>query len=450
MPPIAHSKLGASGSKRWINCPGSVRECAGIPNKSSVYADEGTAAHFLGEQCLRQDKDAVEFIGRKIAVFDQEEPCFVGEVEEEQFSLERVFEVTDDMVEAVQVYLDTIRDIKSRNPGCEVRIEHKFHLADLHEDLWGTADCVIVVPFDRTIVLDYKHGQGVAVDVKENPQGMMYALGAAANEDLETIEIVIVQPRAPHPQGPVRRWTTTRTALLDWGHNVLLPAALATGEPDTPLHAGDWCRFCPAGAVCPEKCRAAFANAPVLLAEDNYPAPLAQQPAFPDPRSLTPEQASRILAAWPLAESYVADVKAYVRESLLSGDFKPGEAGCELKLVQGKKGNRKYSNEKEAQTVLFSVLRAQANDVKTVSPAEAVRRIKTGLKNNTIKEERLRGLSPQEFVDQLVYRPDGGLQLVSFDDPRPAVVPQKAEEVFETYDVEVIPAAAIECNPNDF
>ena len=82
-----HSEIGASGAKRWMNCPGSVRLCRTIPNESSAAAEEGTAAHELAETCLKSGQDAVEFIDRTV----------------------HGFTVDEDMAEAVQVYLDYIR-----------------------------------------------------------------------------------------------------------------------------------------------------------------------------------------------------------------------------------------------------------------------------------------------------------------------------------------------------
>ena len=45
----AHAKLSASGSHRWAHCPGSVKAESGINDRKSAAADEGTAAHELGE-----------------------------------------------------------------------------------------------------------------------------------------------------------------------------------------------------------------------------------------------------------------------------------------------------------------------------------------------------------------------------------------------------------------
>ena len=43
--PEVHAILSASSSKRWLNCTPSARLEQNFPNESSVYAEEGTAAH---------------------------------------------------------------------------------------------------------------------------------------------------------------------------------------------------------------------------------------------------------------------------------------------------------------------------------------------------------------------------------------------------------------------
>jgi hypothetical protein len=73
-------------------CPGSVRLSAGIPGRSSRYADEGTAAHQLAERCLTNGIMAAA-------------DC-IGEVERVRGT---DWPVTEEMAEAVQVSLDTVR-----------------------------------------------------------------------------------------------------------------------------------------------------------------------------------------------------------------------------------------------------------------------------------------------------------------------------------------------------
>ena len=52
--PEVHALLSASSSKRWLNCPPSVRLEEGFPNESSPYAQEGTFAHELCEYKVRK------------------------------------------------------------------------------------------------------------------------------------------------------------------------------------------------------------------------------------------------------------------------------------------------------------------------------------------------------------------------------------------------------------
>ena len=45
----AHAFLSASGAKRWISCPPSAKLQEQYEDKGSVYAEQGTDAHSLGE-----------------------------------------------------------------------------------------------------------------------------------------------------------------------------------------------------------------------------------------------------------------------------------------------------------------------------------------------------------------------------------------------------------------
>lgn len=158
----AHASLGASGAHRWIACPGSIRTGAGIPNKSSRYADEGTAAHQLAERCLRDGSDAASHIGGIESVRG------VAHVVEEG------------MAEAVQVFLGIVRT--HRAPGDALLIERRFDLSSIHPGMFGTNDACVISPSRRTLhVFDYKHGKGHAVEAAGNPQLRYYGLGALLN-----------------------------------------------------------------------------------------------------------------------------------------------------------------------------------------------------------------------------------------------------------------------------
>ena len=69
--PEVHAILSASSSKRWLNCTPSARLEQNFPNESSVYAEEGTAAHALGEYKLR--KYLHERVKRPTSEYEDEE-----------------------------------------------------------------------------------------------------------------------------------------------------------------------------------------------------------------------------------------------------------------------------------------------------------------------------------------------------------------------------------------
>lgn len=243
----AHSKLGASIAHRWLACPGSVRASEGIENVSSIFAAQGTAAHELGEKCLRAKfQDPGDFLGEEIVVGNHK------------------FVVDDDMIDAVRTYVEAVKSML--DPGDILLIEHRFNLEHIHPGMFGTGDAGIYkVKTNRLIVIDYKHGQGHAVEAKENPQLAYYGLGMINVDSLKGIalkdvELVIVQPRSPHKDGPVRSWVTTPVHLLDFAVDLAI-GAQATEQPDAPLSAGDHCTFCPAAGTCPALRKVAITDA---------------------------------------------------------------------------------------------------------------------------------------------------------------------------------------------
>jgi len=233
--PLAdHSPISASGMYRWSVCPGSVALSFGAPSTSSSFAQDGTAAHSLGEACFAENMDAWEYIGHH----------FKG------------VEVDKDMADAVQVYLDAVRVRHPNRDQGNSWIERSFHCGAIHDQMYGTADLVYYNQGQRSLdVWDYKHGAGIVVDVQENPQLMYYGVGMLEDLDLwgkvDKVTLHIAQPRGWHPDGPIRSWTISTEALAEWRDEVLLPA-MELAQTSTETISGPHCRFCPARAMaCP-------------------------------------------------------------------------------------------------------------------------------------------------------------------------------------------------------
>lgn len=233
-----HSHLGASKASRWLNCPGSVILSRTVPEPPpSKYAELGSCAHWVAEQCLRDGKPALAYLGAVCPEYP-------------------TVEIDADMTDAVQVYVEHCRSLELDDKGnriadVETHLEHKFWLCDVDFNLFGTADWVVYDPVLRRLhVADYKHGAGVYVDVYENDQLSYYALGAMELYPnlVERVTLHIVQPRAPGRA--VKTWATPRGYMARFETRLRDGLARVYAEDDT-LKAGDWCRFCPAKAICP-------------------------------------------------------------------------------------------------------------------------------------------------------------------------------------------------------
>lgn len=379
----AHAALGASAAHRWMNCPGSIRLSAGIPSTSSIYADEGTAAHELCEKCLLQEANAEDFLGDTITVNGTD------------------FEVDQEMVDAVAVYCDTVWGAMSKSDI--LMIEERFSLESLDPPapMFGTADAVIYKPKRgkrpaRLVVIDFKYGQGVPVEVLGNPQMRYYGLGAALkhrDKPLSVIEMVVVQPRARHADGPVRREEIPVFELIEWSGD-LLEAARRTEDPDAPLAAGDWCRFCPAHPVCPEARRAVLETAKADFA-DVMP---------PEPETLTAEQIGEILNRGEIIKKWIASVYDYALAELNAGREIPG-----WKLVD-KRATRKWMDEQAAIEKLRD-LGLDDDDLYTskfVTPAQAEKKLGKGQKGE---------------IAGLIIKESSGVTLAPEFDARPPAIP---------------------------
>ena len=155
-----------------MNCPGSVKAEEGLGEGSSVFAQEGTNAHELADHCLVNGEDAVLYEGVE------------GHFE---------FDVTQEMAENVQKYLDYVRSL----PG-DMFSEQRVEFDEWVPGGFGTADAVIIQDGLCTVV-DLKYGKGVPVSAENNPQLKLYALGVYAHfsfiYEIRRFRLAVVMPR---------------------------------------------------------------------------------------------------------------------------------------------------------------------------------------------------------------------------------------------------------------
>lgn len=372
-----HSPLGASSAHRWTACPGSVALSAGIPRRSSSYAAEGSAAHYVAWQCLYRNTDAWSWIGR-VLNFDGYE-----------------ITITREMAKAVQTYLDYI----GATPKDDMRIEALFKLSKIDDRLWGTSDAVLWQAEDRRlIVVDYKHGAGVRVRAEGNVQLSYYALGALMQHGYPalTVRTVIVQPNIDWGDGePIRSEEFDALELLDFAAD-LREAVRRVDERPNEYTPGDHCQFCPGQAICP----ALTAKAKELAVQDFTPA------------AYSSEQLGQILDWLPRLDKWASAVREFAYNECVAGRTVPG-----YKLVD-KRGTRVWADEQKAVTAMLAAGLKDDDmyEQKLCSPAQA---------------EKMLGKKGFLPVSGHVVMHSSGTALVPESDKRPAV--NSAAEDFKAF-----------------
>lgn len=383
----AHAALGASGAHRWMVCPGSIALGAGRET-SSRYAREGTAAHEVAAKAVLERKHPSEQLGRSIVVEGEE------------------FIVDEEMVEAVALYWSTIEAL--REEGDLVFIEERVdlsHLADGGLELFGTSDFALYRPSTKTLwVYDYKHGKGHAVEVVGNPQLRYYALGVLSKVQqqhpkmgIKQVIIGVVQPRAPHPAGPVRVDEVDPLDLIEWGTE-LVSAGQRAMEKDAPLVPGDHCTFCPAAGICP-----ALQQKALAVAQDEFGTDIA-------PAALDAKQLAVLLPRLDLLEEFIHAARSEAHARAMRGEVVPG-----YKLV-AKRATRRWGDEKALEEFL------KKNKVKkSVSHEEPSLR-------SVAQLEKALGKEGKTLLAPFIISSSSGVNLVPESDPRPAAAVTATDE----------------------
>jgi hypothetical protein len=358
---MQHSRIvGGSTAKRVINCPGSVALVDKMPPQpSSSYADEGTLLHDTIADVLDFKGTPESYLGRKHA--------------------DAV--LTEDLIDdKLRPALNALDDIDP-DGAMEYAVESRVGFGDLLPDVFGSTDMLGRIG-NRAIVLDWKFGDGVAVEVEENAQLLFYAAAAMRTPETawvfdgaEEIELIIVQPPS------VKRWVTTVERVKAFEQELVAAVKVAV-KPDAPLAVGDHCRWCAAKPVCP------------LMTGAADRALVAKLDALPV------DQIAHYLNQVPLLEGFIKDLQQLAHGLIEEGKPVPG-----YKLVN-KRATRSWLDADKAAAWLTAA-GAEPYEEKIITPAAA--------------EKVLKGAKIALPAD-LVTAVSSGSTLVAESDPRPAVV----------------------------
>lgn len=395
---------------------------SGIPENRSDFSDEGTAAHFLGEQCLTSGEHPAVYIGKTIRIV----PGGDAEWDNEPGKWCNTFKVDADMAGAVNTYVQAVRDYAQ---GGELLVEQELSIEHItgEEDASGTADAV-VLRGDEITIIDLKYGRGVEVSADDNPQLKLYALGAieryALLGDFNTVRLIIIQPRISHAPS---EWIMPVSDLLAWGKQVREQAKavwIALEFRDNWMrdaaNAGyltpgeKQCKFCRAKAVCP-----ALAQHVLSTVADDFVdvgQPIAPQIEHRLGATMDNAVLGNMLGAVDLIESWCKAIRAKAESELLQGHTVPG-----YKLVQGKRGNRAWTNEAEAEDMM-KAMRLKQDEMYTFK-----------LITPTTAEKLLAKESPRRWtkLQALITQSEGNPSVAPESDKRPALVMQPVADEFE-------------------
>lgn len=302
--PGTHATLSASSAARWLHCPPSARLAAQFPDTGSKYAAAGTLAHSIAELKARKyflEPMSARSFNAKMKKF-KEDPSY-----------------DPGMEAATDAYLEHLKELAlTFEQPPFVALEVRVDFSRVAPEGFGTADCVMIGGGTMHIV-DYKNGAGVAVEAEENPQMMLYAIGAMTTfypifgDSIKTVGLHIVQPHA----GGVKSWQLTREELDDFGLEARGPAKLAyDGEGE--FNPGPWCddHFCPARATC-------MARAKKLLELENV--------SGQDPDLISDNTLGVFLTRATQLQKWVNALQDHAFKKLMEGKAIPG-----WKLVEGR------------------------------------------------------------------------------------------------------------------
>ena len=377
-PPLAHAKLSASGSKKWMSCPGSVRLESHYPTEqSSPFAAQGTGAHALGEYCL---------INNIIDVDTQFGKIFEG------------IKVDAEMVEAIQQYVDYVN---AEAEGSDLYlVEQRVSLSEIRDDMFGTAD-TIVIRNGICNVIDLKYGAGIRVSAFENTQGLYYAAGVSMaygkRYGIHTYKVTIVQPRMDN----ISEYEVTAGKLNQWVENELRPAVLATENPSAPLNpTAEGCRWCKAKPDC-----RAFSIFSMNQAVQGFDF-IKPEPKIKEPDFITPKQLSILYGNLPLMKMFIKTIEDKVLLDLEKGKSVEGYT-----LVEGR-SIRQWKDSAAVEKLLLK--RYDEGDIftprKLISPTKAEKLLG---KNDIILENNVFKPAGKMVVGHEAIKTDDSTQLTT-------------------------------------
>lgn len=241
-------RLRPSGSHRWIKCPGSIQMQEKFPqlNETSEAAEQGTAAHWVGEQVLMYYTMGSDNSSMMLCSDYLDKVAPNG------------FMVDQEMVNGADMYItDVLKVCQQDGLLRKLQIEQKIKVSRVHAtECEGTPDAWVFNESTRTLNLwDFKFGYVIVNPLCD--QLITYAIGIideltggnGANSDI-IVNLRIVQPRPYHTDGSIRIHSIKASDLFDEYVTTMKRSAELALSENPPTKSGSHCKYCSAFHAC--------------------------------------------------------------------------------------------------------------------------------------------------------------------------------------------------------
>lgn len=396
-----HALLSPSSSHRWLKCtPSALLESLEPFQPPSIYAEEGTEAHFLSELKL-------SFMLGKTSPTEYDTRF-------ESFMMGSKY-YNSEFNEFVNDYCREVMAIVKEDyagKDIDVYLEEKVEFADVVPEGSGTSD-VIIVGNNFVHVIDLKFGKGIEVSAIENPQLRLYAIGALKKFRLKgsfsEVRMTIIQPRLSNITTDIM----TVNDLYVWAQEVVIPAAELAYKGQGDLTPGEHCKFCKLKGKCES-----LANQQLVAAQKEFDQVVTED-AILEPRNMTPEMLARVLEIGPKFVDWFKDVISYTTAAMINEGLKvPG-----YKVVEG----RSYRVITDPDAVAEKLLTAGFAESDIFEPVK--------LFGITTLEKNIGKKLFNELAKNYLLKPPGKPTIALETDARPAIDADKFKLVGQEFDV---------------